>query len=354
MAGNRSNVGAAALILGLLGLSSGCDQWRQNPPTPPPPPISFPTGDFVISTTADAEGGVVSLKTYDLSELLLARDALEADTTTGELLAAIRGCLPPDRTVELDGEQLSAELTEGEHADLERMLEDWRQGGMRQIVVEMRLLSPDVAAITPVAGAPVELRNSGSGGHPIFGSRIAEPQLVQLLTDVQGATRSNVLYVPKLTLLNGQRITVSDVVPRPFVASATPAVNGAVQPIVTTVDEGFRISIRPSTSGDGQIELSVDFSAVEIGEVRQVGLTLKNSDRPSSAITVQSPDVRETSTTAAVRLAAGESFLISVPGVPDPKQPKAPTFSSFFVLTPRLLPQEATSSVSAAPADLRR
>ncbi|HEV7279742.1 MAG TPA: hypothetical protein VGN57_05965 [Pirellulaceae bacterium] len=352
MAGKRTGAISAALVAALLGLTGGCDRWWQTPPTPLPP-VTFPTGDFVIRSTVDAEPGAVSPRGYDLSQLLAASETAQGEENATQLLATIRQCLPPNRTIELDGEELTAELSEREHAELARMLEDWRQGGVRQIVVETRFLAPDVAAVTPIAWNHVPLQNDGAGGGPIFGARITERQLFQLLTDAQGETRSNVLQAPKFTLLNGQSLTCSDLVATPFVTSVTPLKNGACQPVVTTVDEGFRIGIRPSTSGDGQIELAVEFASTEIGEVAEVPLPFQHPTGPPSSITVQAPDVKKTSASAVVRLTAGESFLICVPGVPDPKQPKAPTLSSFFVLTPRLLP-DATSSASAPSNGIRR
>ena len=354
MAGKRFEAASAALAMALLGLTGGCDRFWQTPFTPAPP-IAFPTGDFVIATTSDAEGdgGDVSSTTYDLSELLVERDDAEGDETRRELLATIRQCLPSERTIELVGEELTAKLTKREHSDLARMLGDWRRGGACQIVVESRFLSPAVAAVTPIAWKPVPLRTDGHPGLPIFGARITEPQLVQLLTDVQGETHSNVLQAPKFTLFNGQSLTVSDVVARRFVTSVTPLPNDAFQPVVTSVDEGFKIAIRPSTNGDGQVDLSVDFYFAEIGEVAEVTLPFRHPSGPPIPITVQAPAVTTTSAAASVRLAAGESYLVCVPGAPDPKHPKAPTLSSFVVLTPRLV-LEPTNSASAASPSVRR
>lgn len=349
MAGKRFGTGSAALTLAVLALTGGCDRWWQTPPMPKSP-IRFPNGEMSITTTADSDDGAVSSRGYDLSDLLATSHDAPGEPTAPQLLATIRACLPPTRTSDLEGDRLTAELTEREHSDLARMLEDWRRGGVTQIVVESRFITPDLSAVTPIAWSPVDMEGSGRGGPPVFGVRITETQLVQLLRDVQGATRSNVMQAPKVTLMNGQGLTFADVVARPFVTSVKPVKNAAFQPVVETVEEGVKIAIRPSTNGDGQIELAVDFSAAEIGDCAEVELPLRHPSGPAAPINVQAPSVTATSAKAVVRLAKDESFLICVPGAPDPQNPKTPTLANFFVFTPYLLEADEASAAVTSTA----
>jgi hypothetical protein len=353
MAGKRFGIGSAALALAVLALTGGCDRWWQTPPTSKAP-IAFPTGDFAIATSFESGEGAASSRTYDLSDLLAKSDDARSEPTAPQILATIRGCLPPNRTIELEGDRLTAELTEREHSDLARMLEDWRRGGVTQIVVESRFITPDLSAVTPIAWNQIVMQGSGTGGLPVFGARITETQLVQLLRDVQGETRSGVRQAPKVTLFNGQSLTFADVVARPFVTDVKLVKNGAFQPVVETVEEGVKIAVRPSTNGDGQIELAVELSATEIGEVSEVELPFRHPSSPRSSITVQAPSVTATSTTAVVRLTKDESFLICVPGARDPKNPKTPTLANFFVFTPYLLEAEEASAAAGVSAAVRR
>jgi hypothetical protein len=140
----------------------------------------------------------------------------------------------------------------------------------------------------------------------------------------------------------------ADVVARPFVTSVKPVKNGAFQPAVETVEEGLKIAIRPSTNRDGQVELAVELTAAEIGEVAEVDRPFRHPGGPPVPIRLQAPAVTATSAKAVLRLAPDESFLICVPGAPDLKNPKTPTLANFFVFTSYVLDEEQETASSAA------
>jgi general secretion pathway protein D len=74
-----------------------------------------------------------------------------------------------------------------------------------------------------------------------------------LIQAAQGATRSNVMQAPKVTLFNGQTAFVSDTRQRPFVTSVVPVVGdfaAAQQPIITVLSEGTAVNVQAVVSSD--------------------------------------------------------------------------------------------------------
>ena len=317
----------ALAIVGLTDRSYGSSS--ESTRVPPPFPLQ---GNAFIETFDEATGGPTTLREYDVAEAL---DRIEA-ATPGEratmLIAAAKLGLPEVREIRLEGERLVAELAEAEHRELAARLDAWNAVGLQQIVVETRFLMPELESISPIDWNPVGVeQRENARWLPVVATRFSEENLIRLLREVQYPIGSNILFAPKATTFAGQSTTYADVSRTPFVVAVEPLAEGAMRPVVETLEEGIRIRHRARPLSDGQIELTVEVSVSRIDAVSEVQLPFRNPAAPTATTTVQAPKGSTATARCTVRLTPPESLLLAIPqaGPATPDRPKRATFIAF-------------------------
>ena len=148
----------------------------------------------------------------------------------------------------------------------------------------------------------------------------------------QGDSRSNVLQAPKVTVINGQYGTVSDMSQRYFVTSVVPVVGDfavALQPMIEIIEEGTELSVQAvvssdrryvrmnlmpyfSTIGDTVGTFSYDGSSTISGETSTStgGGTTNSSEVSNSGAMVQQPLTTTFSVMTSVSVPDGGTILL--------------------------------------------
>jgi len=111
---------------------------------------------------------------------------------------------------------------------------------------------------------------------------------------------------PKVTLFEGQRATISDLVQRPFVVAASPASDNARQPCIEVVSEGLTIDMVCHANGGGSVTLD---ATVEQSKIEKVDVV-----KIDEATSVQQPHVEIAKSRHFVTTKTGERFTIPLDG----------------------------------------
>lgn len=298
--------------------------------------ILVPDLTATLPVADDKDATTVAFRSYDVSGTLerIAESQPEADAA-GLLLKAC-GDMAPHGSARIENGRLVAEVGAEQHRRLIELIDAWNADGPRQIVVDIRLMQPSLEIASSIDWATSRIRHvDRDGTQPLLAAKIPEERLVDLLRKMQGDTRSNVIQAPKVTVFNGQSFALGDVVQRPFVTDVDALVDGSFQPTVEVYDEGLQIKVRPKTTGDGAVDLRFEARVSKIGEVAEPRLPYR------TPTWVQAPDVSVSSIASDVRLAVGESVLISLPplDVEEIDADLGPTIL-YCVLTPRIIDEK--------------
>ena len=220
------------------------------------------------------------------------------------------------------------------HEELGQQLRAWKQSGLGQISLETRFteLSADIVARSNITWNALEadvatpsrtqFESLSDSNEPILqASAIVEefiPVRVAVLTEAQVAhfirmaqsdARSNIMYAPKVTVFNGQRATVSDIVQRPFVIGLQKNENAELQPKIKVIDDGRKLTFRTVISDEGsEINLKGLIELSQIVDVNLYTTRIAGKER-----TIQIPRVIRRSITVASSLKDEQTLLICIP-----------------------------------------
>jgi beta-lactamase regulating signal transducer with metallopeptidase domain len=244
------------------------------------------------------------------------------------------------------------------HDVVQRALWAWAQGGLRQIVIDTRIVKAerdmvDVAGLqwnsllrasgtssigTPVAGRGLEhtadQRPSVSATAtveeqlPVLVSQLAAEEAYRFLEAAQGNVHRNVMWAPKVTLFNGQHATIKSLSKRPFVTALEFDDDGVLKPQIDWVDDGMQLALDPQITADGTAtNLLSRLTLSTIMDVKTVTTTLRSKE-----VTVQLPKVKKRQIDVSASVLHGKTLLIGLPPAYDRAE------YTYLMLTPRVLP----------------
>ena len=249
----------------------------------------------------------------------------------------------------IEGQLLSVSLTARQHQLLKQILDAWRSGEPKQIVIEARFIQTDIKTASSIdwAGQRIEgLAVKGLG--PAIAARIGEPELARLVRSVSAGSRGSILFAPKVTIFNGQTACIADQVRRPFVTGVDPKSDGVMQPVISMVDEGLSFVLMPRTDDDGGVTLAFEVKATGIGKVSYANLPIRTPNGAEPQFTVQVPATKQYEVSSSVKLAVGESIVVAVPRVFDLEPGADAETTTIVTLTPRVLATQEVSDASDA------
>jgi beta-lactamase regulating signal transducer with metallopeptidase domain len=234
------------------------------------------------------------------------------------------------RTLSIDQTTLTVHAPAETHAELQRCLKAWEEGGLGQVSVECLFLTglPDLAAETgiswqymdpPSGDTRVELQPEPGTKTPVVRAAttiddyflvglatLSERQAAKLRESAQQDRRANVLQAPKVTLFNGQHASILDVTQTPFVVGMRQTSVGAKEPKIAIVDEGMKLALRVTQGSDrASVRLSARIALSDIDNVRTVSTSLGDDTE-----SIQIPRVKRCNIDVASEVADGQSLLI--------------------------------------------
>lgn len=246
----------------------------------------------------------------------------------------------PDLLIE--GRRLTCTAPRATQDELARYLRACAVGGFAQISVDCRFLTladelaerlgiswqyvetaadPADELSPPDVETPVVRAVNTVDGFSMVGLATLSQREVQLVLDsIRRDGRSSMLQAPKVTLFSGQRASIHDVTQRPFVIGVRQIAGGGQEPKVVVVEEGFKIALRATTTGESRVRLNTRFSVSELGDKHTVSTALGGE-----AAEIEIPQVKRCRIDVAAEVDDGESLLIGC----VPSYDKA---RSFYVL----------------------
>lgn len=242
------------------------------------------------------------------------------------------------KLVSVDEHTLVAELNAEQHELLDRTLKAWERGEPKQIVIDTRFIVSDlhIASSIDWAGQRIDSLAVERLG-PAIAARIGEPELKRLIQSAQDDRRTNIICAPRITTFAAQTATIASQVQRPFVTGADPRQPGVLQPVISLIDEGLKLTFTPEVRDDGGLKLTFDVKATSIGKVSYANLPIRLPHESEPRFTVQVPSTEQFAISSTVDLKANESVVVAIPHVFN-LEPGADTDTTILVtLTPRVI-----------------
>lgn len=252
------------------------------------------------------------------------------------------------------------------HEELGEQLRAWELSGMGQISIEVRFveLSADIIARSNITwneleadvapSTPVQLENLSDSKEPVIQSSaiieeyfpvrvttLSENQVRQFIRATQSDARSNIVFAPKVTLFNGQRATISDLVQRPFVIGLKKQEDEQLQPRIKTIDEGRNLTLRTVVSASGdEVNLKGLFELSQI-----VDVNLFTTPVAGKEAVIQIPRVHRQRISVASQLKDQQCLLICIPPTFQQKQ------FQYVILRVQILDEPVRESSPEVPVD---
>jgi bla regulator protein BlaR1 len=287
-------------------------------------------------------------RTYDVAKALqrLAEDEQTVDAARilkGQVLSLLGGYerdpkhpttakIKPhyEERVAIDGAMLKVDAPPGVHAEIERNLRAWEQGGLAEICIETRFVTDnrDIASALGISwhyleaseddrgeafsseskrGAPTVHAEAAVRDYlPITVASLRSEQASRFLDAAQRGRSANLVQAPRLTLINGQRASVSDVTHTPFVVGLQNVGKGLPGPKVDVIDEGVRLTFRATQDGDSsKVRLEARAELSDISDVRRATALLAGEP-----VTLQFPRVKRCRIEVCSDVPDGDSLLV--------------------------------------------
>lgn len=127
---------------------------------------------------------------------------------------------------------------------------------------------------------------------------------IRLLERVAG--KEQVQSLPKVTLFEGQRATISDLVQRPFVVAVSPQSDASLRPCIEVVSEGLTLDLVCHANGPDSVTLDATAEQSKIVKVDAVQI-----DEDTS---IQQPHVKIAKSRHFVTTNTGKVFTIPLDG----------------------------------------
>ncbi|QDV53307.1 M56 family metallopeptidase [Gimesia fumaroli] len=252
------------------------------------------------------------------------------------------------------------------HGELHQQLRAWEQSGPKQISIEVRFaeLSTDVLAKSHITwdaleadvAPPLEsdfetLSNSREPVvkssaiieeyFPVRVTTLTPAQEAQFIQAAQSDSRSNIMFAPKVTLFNGQRATISDLVSRPFVIGLKKQEGEQLQPRIKAIDEGRNLTLRTVVSASGdEVNLKGLFELSQIVDVNLFTTPVAGKDA-----VIQIPRVHRQRISVASQLKDQQCLLICIPPTFQQKQ------FQYVILRVQILDEPKQESSPEVPFD---
>ena len=262
-----------------------------------------------------------------------------------------------DTGYSLQGTQLTVAATQAVHAEIARNLRAWEANGNCQITLETRFLADDrdlasaigvawryVAAASGEPGAKLSARGDDvqvrfravtNDYVPIAVATLDAAQAFALVRATQGSRRAHALQAPKVTLFNGQQVSIADSSQTPFVVGIQDLASGTQQPKIKVYEEGTKITVRiEQLQAPGKHHLEGHFEMSALGEVLTPPTLV--AGQPSR---IQIPSYKEWSIDVAADVEDGQSLLVGC--VPNCERKSF----LYILLTPRSIVEESTIAV---------
>ncbi len=312
----------------------------------PEPRISIPDTSLTQSNTSiiDLEEGddlgTREARTYDVSTIQQSiPKSLQMSDPLEQLVTWIALLQPYKEHLRLEGSTLHASLTTKQHLRVSQLLDAWKDGEPQQISLEVRFMQTniDAASSLPWLENKIDdLHIDGTG--PAMAATISEDQLIELIHNVQSDRDGNILFAPKVTLYNSQTGMISDEVQRPFVTQIKSMQGVAeMEPIISMIHEGFRVSLTPVMTGDDSLNLEFSLRASKVDQVSLANLPLRQSSRDEVGVTVEVPQMLVRKVNSTVSLLEGQSIAVAIPHHFTRDKGSNSNRISVVTLTPRIL-----------------
>ena len=218
-------------------------------------------------------------------------------TVEGGGVVSLGGDHPTGKVV---GDTLYLLGTEEDNKRMEASLQHLRDFGLRQVVIETRLVSIPAdmmeklalewTIVSPVNSdaktIPIETSDGQQDAKlidepssetivPVLMSVLNESKAQELLAQIQANAKSNILAAPKITMFNGQEGKIYTGSERPFVVSVQEIkgeVSNAYQPIIRTIAEGLELIVKPVVRNEEPTTVALEGSVrmTEIAKVNEL------------------------------------------------------------------------------------
>ncbi|MBC8876935.1 MAG: hypothetical protein H8E44_46495 [Planctomycetes bacterium] len=137
---------------------------------------------------------------------------------------------------------------------------------------------------------------------PVMFEVMDDGRASEVIQNLQGDARVNMLAAPKVTTFNGQSAVISSCSQRPFVVG----IKGG-EPQIRIVDEGFTMQLRPIRRADAPIWLDC---ILTLSNIRDVETTTIPGGKGQAATTLQVPVVAKTQLNMSVEALSGKTVVI--------------------------------------------
>lgn len=151
---------------------------------------------------------------------------------------------------------------------------------------------------------------------PVRLAKINGLESARFIKQVQRDNRSNIMFAPKVTMFNGQRGMISDVVQRPFVTDVFEVAGDkatALQPKISVFEDGWKFLVKTSVSAEEQVKRQMVFTHSSVDGVKLANLPNARGNDPAERVTIQVPTVHSDSIAVESVLNEDEALLVFSP-----------------------------------------
>lgn len=284
-------------------------------------------------------------KEYDISEVI---EKLADETSwdpSAEGLGKMLQMIFPKRDIHIEGNTLLADLTNLQHERISDMLRAWADQGPQQIAIEYRMIKANLMVTSKVDWISHQIENiEHQGSLPVLAAKISDAEMRSFMRDVQSDPQTNVFQSPKVTLFNGQFVTINDGYKRAFVVGVKPIRGNlavAMEPVIDVKKIGMNTSFQPRIQHNGTVELKFDIQLTRLVEERLAKLPFRtNEDRQVpmySYVTVEAPVISSESIKSTLELMPNETILITIPELDKDSTAQSSEKTMVYAITPRVL-----------------
>lgn len=295
---------------------------------------------------------IVSKHEIDLTSIL--PKVKEVWTTSqdpaSEVVSLCKG-FNPSVDFQLDGNMLSIESTATQAQSIRQMLDAWTSSGPRQISVELRVLQLELRYASAIDWITQRIDHAEQDG-AMVAAKITFNELIALSRVASSAKRSELTFAPKVTLFNGQCVSVSDVYEQPYVTAVHFKRNendktASMEPVIVGREIGLKALLTPVMTAENNIRMTFDLHRNRVDRVAIADLPYTQyskseaSDAQESTIStgciVQVPSFSTSSIKSTVELSPFETILIASPEPYPEENPAGFVMTTLYAITPRIL-----------------
>jgi beta-lactamase regulating signal transducer with metallopeptidase domain len=325
----------AAAMIAALAVTGLTDAATERPLPPPSGPLELPAGTTWSVLPLEPEHDAPrSSAVYRLSEVIkrLRKDdpELSSEMAALELWQIVQQMIHPRAvanpvtgeplslsTCAVQDEQLVVYATSAQHDEVRRLLKRWSEAGLRQVSIEVRLVTtclslkdllPGVGGTVLNLAAATDSPSSGGDGLyvPAFVRTLDHQEAVALFARLQADPRSNLHFAPKVTVFDGMSVSLLDGVQRPFVTGLLTR-ERRLEPQISVIAEGAQVQVRAQLAADGQAtQLSLQYQESSIDDVEVLETTIAGESH-----NVQIPHVTRAVVATTGAIPNGHSLLVA-------------------------------------------